>query len=108
MSFRVQGGESEPYAVEIRVSGAALTMKCSCMAGTLGQWCKNKMSLATGDTKSLASGNAQDVAALVRLLPQTPIVSLLRDLVRAEQELEAAKQKVRSKKAALATAVAGR
>jgi uncharacterized Zn finger protein len=103
--FHVQGSEPEPYSVEITVDGPALAVRCTCVAGKLGQWCKHKMSLVTGDTKSLVSSNPEDVALLVRLIPQTSAAALIKEVIEAEQQAEDAKQRIKLGKAALAKAV---
>ena len=103
--FRVQGSEPEPYSVEITVNGAALVVRCSCVAGQLRKWCKHKMSLVTGDTRSLVSGNPEDVAVLLRLIPQTSAAALIKEVIEAEQQAEDAKQRIKLGKAALAKAV---
>lgn len=105
LSFRIKGSEPEPYSVGVTVTGPTLTIGCTCMAGALRQWCKHKMALVTGDTASLVSGNPDDVSRLLRLIPQTAAATLINEVIQAERDAEAAKQRVKLSRNALSRAV---
>ena len=105
--LHVKGSVPEPYSLKVVVNGTVLVMKCSCMAGVRGNWCKHKAALLAGEMEQLVSPNPQDVATLASLIPQTSAAVLADELTQAERNLEIAERRVKSCRTALAKAVAG-
>jgi uncharacterized Zn finger protein len=105
--FHVKGSAPEPYSLKVTVIGTGLVMKCNCMAGVRGNWCKHKAALLAGEMEQLVSLNRQDVATLTRLIPLTSAAVLANELAQAEKDLEIAERRVKSCRTALARAVAG-
>lgn len=100
--FKVQGSEAEPYNVVFRRKGPNLTATCTCKGGEMGQVCKHRLGLLSGDTSAVVSGNLLEVDALQGLIAGTDVEKAFEALASASESLEAAKAEVSRRKKALA------
>ena len=100
--FSVQGSSAEPYEVAFQRDESTLTAICTCQAGVMGQYCKHRIAILSGESTGIVSGNASDVALVVAWLPGTPLADALSSLAEAETEFDKAKKRVSSEKKHLA------
>ena len=98
--FQVQGSDPLPYTVTF-TKNAELHVSCTCAAGKVGQPCKHRLSILTGDVSSVVSDNQADAHLLVHWLPNTKLAAALAAVEEAEQELARAKKKAADTKKAL-------
>lgn len=100
--FRIQGSAAEPYTTEFRKNGNNLSAWCTCPAGALGQHCKHRLRILSGDTEGIVSGNEQEVVKVVDWLAGTDVAAALVELNDAELRFEVAKRNVSFAKKKLA------
>ena len=87
----VQGSEPDPYTVEVRHSGADLTLSCTCPAGQNNQLCKHRTRLLSGSHEGLIQISDQlKIATLTEWLEGSTLEEPFRELVEAEAALEEA------------------
>jgi uncharacterized Zn finger protein len=94
LSFLVQGSAPEPYVVTFPRRGDNLTARCTCPAGTVGQYCKHRFAILAGDQHGVVSPNVGDIARVQEWLNGTDVEQALRELAEAEAEFDLAKQRV--------------
>lgn len=99
--FQVKGSSAEPYEVTFIKDGASLTAICTCPAGTYGNFCKHRIAILDGNSKSIASDNADQVDTVVEWLAGTDVAAALSELRAVEKvkppdkaALNAAKRKL--------------
>ncbi|MDH3265431.1 MAG: hypothetical protein OEM25_00575 [Gammaproteobacteria bacterium] len=99
--FLVKGSSAEPYEVTFIKDGSSLTAICTCPAGTYGNFCKHRISILDGDSRSITSDNADQVTTVLEWLPGTDVESALREMRQAgklpdpqKKALNAAKRKL--------------
>jgi hypothetical protein len=107
LTFAIQGSAPDPYAVRfIRSGDGNLSASCTCPAGAMGQYCKHRLGILSGDPSGVVSGNAHEVPIIASWLSGSDVERTLRDLADSEAELEAAKKRVAAAKKAVARAMA--
>lgn len=83
--FLVKGSSAEPYEITFIKDGASLTAICTCPAGTYGNYCKHRISILDGNSQSISSDNADQVATVVGWLPGTDVEAALSEMREAEK-----------------------
>lgn len=91
-TFRIQGSQEEPYEVAISLSEEALKITCTCKAGSVGQFCKHKMSVLNGDTSALAERGKDDIQGIPKLVYNTEAINVIKKIEDAEKDIEALKK----------------
>ena len=87
----VQGSEPDPYTVEVRRSGADLTLSCTCSAGQNNQLWKHRTRLLSGSNEGLIQISDQlKVTTLTEWLEGSTLEEPFHELVEAEAALEEA------------------
>lgn len=104
ISFLVQGSEPAPYEVAFDRRDGVVTATCSCPAGVkcpVGQCCKHRLGILSGQTVGIISANAEDVKIVQEWIAGSDIEVAVRKLVEGEAELDRARRKVAAAKKAL-------
>lgn len=95
------------YDVVAEASAQRLSMRCNCVAGSLAQTCKHRLSLLAGDVTAVVTvvnGRAEDLAAF---RGDTPIGRRLAEIAALEAEQEAIKRRIKAAKKALGRELEG-
>jgi uncharacterized Zn finger protein len=100
ITFHVQGSSPEPYVVRF-VKSSELSVSCTCSAGQLGQACKHRLSILSGDLSAIVSDNEQDGHNVAQWLSGTRLAAALAAVEAAEKELAVAKKRANDAKKAL-------
>jgi uncharacterized Zn finger protein len=108
IQFRVQGSSPDPYLITFIKDGDGLVATCTCAAGEVGQSCKHRLAILSGDASAVVSKNGSDAELVASWLPGTPLASALEALANAERQLEDAKRGVSTAKRRLSQALMGR
>ena len=99
--FQVQGSAAEPYEVTIQRDRDNLIAYCTCPAGEVGQYCKHRFAILSGDANAVVKG-AENVGSAAALLPGTDVEEAWNLVLEAEARLEAAKRDLSGAKKKLA------
>ncbi len=99
--FLVQGSAAEPYEVTIQRDNDNLIAYCTCPAGMVGQYCKHRFAILSGDAAKVVKG-AEDVKRAADLLPGTDVAVAWDQVLEAEERLEIAKREAAAAKKRLA------
>ena len=102
LQFLVQGSESKPYVVEFSRTENHLRATCTCRAGSVGQYCKHRFNLLSGEVTGLVSENSDDVNKLPAMLASSDVKEALDMVIKAEADFEEAKKKLQGMKHRLA------
>ncbi|MEI6972391.1 MAG: SWIM zinc finger family protein [bacterium] len=105
IQFKVQGSASEPYATVFKRDGENLTAHCTCPAGEVGQYCKHRLRILSGETEGIVSGNERDVITVQSWLKGTDVETALNDVAQAERRFDEAKRELDKSKKKLARAL---
>lgn len=105
ISFLVQGSAADPYHVTIQRDGPNLTARCTCPAGVVGQYCKHRFALLSGDASGVVSENAAAVSQVAGWLAGSDLEGALEHLALCEAALDAAKRELAQAKKAVAWAM---
>jgi hypothetical protein len=105
IQFKVQGSAPEPYTTVFKRDGANLTAHCTCPAGEVGQYCKHRLRILSGETDGIVSGNETDVPTVQLWLMGTDVETALNDFVQAERRFDDAKKELDKSKKKLARAL---
>jgi predicted outer membrane lipoprotein len=100
ITFHVQGSSPEPYAVTFTKSDELL-VSCTCSAGQVGQACKHRLSILSGDISAIVSENRQESQHLAQWLLGTKLAAALAAVDIAEKDLTLAKKRATDAKKAL-------
>ena len=103
--FLVKGSSTDPYEVTFIKDGASLTAICTCPAGTYGNFCKHRISILDGSTKSVSSDNVDQVAMVAGWLSGTDVGTALSELRDAEKIDDPEKKVLNAAKRKLARAM---
>jgi uncharacterized Zn finger protein len=90
---------STSYPVRFFWNGKDLHVTCGCKAGILGQSCKHKVALMSGDRSILAVD--ADLTEVLRWIQDSPVRSALSRLGDAEARVEEAQAEARKAKKCL-------
>ena len=99
--FLVQGSSAEPYEVIIQREGNDLKANCTCPAGSVGQYCKHRFAILSGDASNVIKG-ADNVKRAAALMPGTDVDRSWKVMLDAEAKLESAKRELFAAKKQLA------
>lgn len=102
LNFTVQGSEPSPYIVTFIRTGNHLRATCTCAAGLIGQYCKHRFNLLSGEVTALVGDNGAEVKELPAMLAGSDVEEVLHELTVAENLLERAKKQASSLKKMLA------
>lgn len=105
IQFKVQGSAVEPYTTAFKREDANLTAHCTCPAGEVGQYCKHRLRILSGETDGIVSGNEKDVSIVQSWLKGTDVETALNDLAQAERRFDEAKRELDRSKKRLARAL---
>lgn len=105
LTFFVKGSSADPYEVTFIKDGTSLTALCTCPAGTYGNFCKHRISIIDGNTDSITSENASDVATVVDWLRDTDVEAALHEMRQAEKIADPEKKALNAAKRKLARAM---
>jgi uncharacterized Zn finger protein len=103
--FTVLGSSGDHYRVTFEKAGQNVHAFCTCEAGKNGIYCKHRIWLMNGEFDKLISKNDSDLQALKDMMRGTVLERCYIDLVEAEEEFQATKRRLDSKKKALARAM---
>lgn len=103
--FLVKGSSADPYEVTFIKDGTSLTAICTCPAGTYGNFCKHRISILDGSSKSITSDNTDQVATVVGWLPGTDVAVALSEMRVAEKISDPDKKALNAAKRKLARAM---
>lgn len=103
--FLVKGSSADPYEVTFIKDGNSLTALCTCPAGTYGNFCKHRIAILNGNTKSIASENAAEVTTVMGWLEGTDVESALAAVREAEKIADPGKKALNAAKRKLARAM---
>ncbi len=84
--FKVQGSAAEPYTTTFKRDGINLIAHCTCPAGEVGQYCKHRLRILSGETDGIVSGNEKDVVIVQSWLKGTDVEAALNGLTEAQQK----------------------
>jgi NAD-dependent DNA ligase len=90
--FFVKGSSEEPYRVVVRKNGNDLNASCTCPAGLNGQACKHRLRILSGNDECVVGGDVGHIADVVDWVSGTDVERYLRELIKAEDDYETAKQ----------------
>lgn len=105
IQFKVQGSAAAPYTTTFAHDGANLTAHCTCPAGEVGQYCKHRLRILSGETDGIVSGNEKDVLIVKSWLNGTDVESALNGLADAQSRFDEAKKELEKCKKNLARAL---
>lgn len=105
ITFNVQGSAPEPYIVRFRKDGANLKARCTCPAGTVGQYCKHRIRILEGSDEGIISGSVGDINRVVAWLTGSDVEKALRGVNEATEQFEVAKTQLTNAKKKLARAL---
>lgn len=103
--FLVKGSSAAPYEVTFIKDGNSLTALCTCPAGTYGNFCKHRIAILHGDTRSITSDNAAKAATVMVWLKGTDVEAALAELQAAEKISDPGKKALNAAKRKLARAM---
>lgn len=96
--FLVQGSEVIPYTVTFSLNGNKITATCSCRAGIMGQLCKHRLSILSGDSTSIVSGNHAQVSLVSSYLVGTETETFMNSVKQLEQDKKSIDDKIKKLK----------
>lgn len=105
LNFLVKGSSADPYEVTFIKDGNSLTAICTCPAGTYGNYCKHRISILDGNTKTICSDNVKQAAIVVGWLSGTDVEAALSELREAERITDPDKTALNAAKRKLARAM---
>lgn len=105
LDFQVKGSSKDPYEITFIKDGDSLTAICTCPAGTYGNFCKHRIAILDGNTRAIASDNADKAAIVVEWLAGTDVEAALAELRAAEKLDDADKKALNDAKRKLARAM---
>lgn len=98
IEFLVQGSSPSPYQVTFQKNGEHLAAFCTCAAGESGQACKHRLNILKALKEGIVSDNVHQVKVVASWLPGSNLELALKEVTRAEAELEVAKKAVSAAK----------
>jgi hypothetical protein len=107
LKFLVQGSEPEPYTVVVKKSEQALSVTCSCRAGVFSQHCKHKFRILSGEKEGIVDG-LDGLSQVKNMISGTDVEDVWKEYLQAEEDAEAAKDRLTKCKQRLATLLAGK
>jgi len=93
IAFAVQGSAPEPYTTTFMKEGQNITARCTCQGGRFGKWCKHRLRILQGSVQGIVSKNKDEVSVVQSWLPGTDVEKALKEHVKAEQALDAARKR---------------
>jgi uncharacterized Zn finger protein len=105
LTFLVKGSSKDPYEVIFIKDGDSLTAICNCPAGTYGNFCKHRIAILDGNSKSVSSDNADQAATVVAWLAGTDVEAALAEMRAAEKLDDPGKKALNAAKRKLARAM---
>lgn len=102
LAFQIESASSgEIYDIEMRRTGADLTITCTCTAASNGMHCKHRVALLTGDTSQIIAGDLDKIGSIRVMLvgsdveePLTEVGELERKKAAIDADLKAAKKRL--------------
>ncbi len=85
ITFKVKGSSEEPYEVIFIYENEKLNALCNCQAGNHGLYCKHRIEILSGESKSVVSGNEKDIQTVGAWLSGTELETVLQEI--SEKEL---------------------
>lgn len=104
-SFFVQGSSSEPYEVTVKHSEQKFNVFCTCPAGEIGQNCKHKLQVISGELSKpskIVSGDLDKLSSIPDIVKKFPIMEALTNLGILEKEAENIKKQISLQKKQIA------
>lgn len=105
--FLIQGSETKPYTVMLVRVGYSVSASCTCRAGILGQHCKHKIMVLSGETAGIVDG-LDRLPQVKELISGTDVEEACKQYLAAERECEAVKNKLAKCKKRLVNLLAGK
>lgn len=106
ITFLVQGSAADPYEVRfVNRGNGNLSAYCTCMAGQKGTFCKHRINILKGETRGIVESNLEDVKTVASWLPDTDIEIAIKNVEKAEDELDIAKSVLAKAKKRLSQAL---
>jgi hypothetical protein len=108
IEFRVQGSAPEPYRVIFRKDELNLSATCTCPAGVMGQCCKHRIRIMSGNSTGIVSANINAISEIQSWVCGTNVEKALKEMSQAEQDYENAKNRLSLSKKRLAHSLTNR
>ena len=108
ITFLVQGSADTPYVVEFKLDDHILTGRCSCKSGIFYHTCKHILAILSGQSSSIVSDNASDVAVVKEMLSNTPLEQAIKELNEAINNYDVAKNHLTNCKKSLEIILTGK
>lgn len=105
IQFKVQGSAAEPYTTVFMRDGTNLTANCTCPAGQIGQHCKHRLRILSGDPAGIVGGHENEILMVRSWMKGTLVESALNNLAEAQRRFDEAKKELEKGKKKLARAL---
>lgn len=92
LEFFYSGSSSTPYKITLEKHGSNLNVFCTCPAGKVGQICKHRMYVLSGNPLNLVNPNIEDLKRSVEWVSGTDVELALVELSKAEDAMSHAKK----------------
>ncbi len=96
ITFKVKGSSEDPYEVVFIYEDEKLNALCNCQAGNHGLYCKHRIEILAGESKSIVSENEKDIQIVGTWLSGSELELVLQEI--SEKELMSEKIKKDLKK----------
>jgi len=103
--FKVKGSSADAYELTFIKDDDSLTALCTCPAGQFGGLCKHRVAIIDGNSKSVCSGNADQVTKIVDWVVGTDVETALSELRAGEKNKELSKDDLKALKKKVARAM---
>ncbi|MEO5333842.1 MAG: hypothetical protein H7839_17655 [Magnetococcus sp. YQC-5] len=89
INFITQASNKEPaYMVTVRKEESNLTARCTCPAGGVGQICRHRLSILSGDEKVVISDNSAQIKEIEAWVVWSDVGMLIAHLAQAQWRLQ--------------------
>ena len=104
-NLKIKGSSDNDYDVVIKLDGTNLTATCNCKAGEVGQYCKHRISVLSGDFSNIVDGRTKELETIIDQVKNTDVGKALAGIEELELEVKNLQSKLKKQKKALAKAM---
>lgn len=104
-NLKIKGSSDNDYDVVIKLDGTNLTASCNCKAGEVGQYCKHRISVLSGDFSNIIDGKTEELESIVNQVKNTDVGKALAEVEAIELEIKNLQSKLKRQKKVLAKAM---
>lgn len=108
IALHVQGSAEQPYTLAFRMEDGVFSASCTCAAGAMGQACKHRLSILSGDSSATIGDCSKEVETILSWLPGTSVERAIQAVEAAERQVKLAKAAEAKAKKALGATLQGR